>query len=209
MVKRLAIIKLSWISLLLGFVIGILALLAIRFFTYNPGFIHYHANFAVYINGQHQLFQGPQYYQEVSICSKSNNITIPQQRAHMHENINNLVHIHDHAVTWGQFFENLGWYIGPDFIETDSGTMYTNNGSNVLHIIINGQDYTGLTPVTNMVIKDRSKLLVSFGNIDNNTLNSEYKAIPSTAAYNDTHKDPASCSGNETITTSERLAHLF
>ncbi len=194
---------------IIGILLGVVALLLIRFATYNPGFVHYHANFAVYINGQQEQFKGPQFYEEVGICSTSNAITIPQQRVHMHDNINSVVHIHDHAVTWGQFFENLGWYVGPNFIENDKGTIYIENGQNKLNIIINGQDYTDLTPITNMVIKDRSRLLVSFGNIDSTTIHKEYNSVPATAGYNDTHKDPSSCSGEDSATVSERLHHLF
>ena len=202
-------IRASWFLILAGAVIGALIILGIRFFTYKPVQVHYHANFAVYINGQREEFKGAQYYQEVAICSSTNNITIPQQRAHMHDNVNSVVHVHDHAVTWGQFFENLGWYVGPNFIETADGTMYLENGNNLLHVIINGQDYTDLSPITNMLIKDRSRLLVSFGDIDSTTLQKEFNSVPSTAAHYDTSKDPASCSGSETITTSDRLHHLF
>jgi hypothetical protein len=201
--------KNGWLLFAGGLILGVLALLAIRFFTYKPVQVHYHANFAVYLNGQRQEFKGPQYYQEVAICSSTNDITIPQERAHMHDNINSVVHVHDHAVTWGQFFENLGWYIGPNFIETDSGTLYTENDQAKLHILINGQDYTDLTPITNMLIKDKSRLLVSFGDIGDSTLQQEYKTVPSTAAHYDATQDPSSCSGTEKITVKDRLHHLF
>lgn len=171
--------------------------------------IHYHANFAVYIDGNRQEFKGTQYYQEVSICSNSKAITIPQQRAHLHDDINNLVHVHDHVVTWGQFFENLGWVVGPNFIYSDNGKLYSEDAQNKLNIIINNQDYTDLTAITNMVILDKSKLLISYGSIDSSTLKKEYSTIPSTAAYNDTHKDPASCSGGEDVTFSDRIHHLL
>ncbi len=202
-------LKKPWLVFVCGLLLGAVILLAIRFFTYKPVQVHYHANFAVYLNGQREEFKGPQFYQEVAICSTTNAITIPQQRAHMHDNINSVVHVHDHAVTWGQFFENLGWYVGPNFIETDSGTMYVENGNDKLHVLINGQDYTDLSPITNMVIKDKSRLLVSFGDIDDATLQKEYATVPSTAARYDSTKDPASCSGSETVTTKDRLHHLF
>lgn len=202
-------LKNSWLMFAIGITLGVLVILAIRFFTYKPVQVHYHANFAVYINGQRQEFKGPQYYQEVAICSSTNDITLPQQRAHMHDNVNSVIHVHDHAVTWGQFFENLGWYVGPNFIQTDNGTMYTENDSSKLHILINGQDYTDLTPITNMVIKDQSRLLVSFGEISDSMLQKEYKSVPSTAAHYDATKDPASCSGSEKVTTKDRLHHLF
>lgn len=202
-------LKSWWFLLLVGIVLGALVLLVIRFFTYQPVQVHYHANFAVYINNQREEFKGPQYYQEVAICSSTNDITIPQQRAHMHDNINSVVHVHDHAVTWGQFFENIGWYVGPNFIQTADGTMYQENGNDKLHIIINGQDYTDLTPITNMVIKDRSRLLVSYGDLSQSQLNSEYASVPNTAKHYDETPDPASCSGSEKITVSDRLHHLF
>jgi hypothetical protein len=197
------------LMLVIGLILGVAAMLAIRFVTYSPEHVHYHANFAVYLNGQRDEFKGAQYYESVSICSASNGISIPQQRAHMHDNINSVVHVHDHATTWGQFFNNLGWYIGPDFIETDDGTMYRESGDTKLHIVINGQDYTDLSPITNMVIQDKSRLLVSFGDISDATLQQEYKTVPSTAAHYDASIDPASCSGADVITTSERLHHLF
>ena len=179
--------------------------MGVRFATYQPGRVYYHANFAVYLNGQRELFKGPQYYQEVAICSNNKGITIPQQCAHMHDNDNGLVHVHDHAVTWGQFFENLGWYVGPNFIQTDTGTNYTASDQTKLHIVINGQDYTDLTQITNTVIKDNDRLLVSFGDIDQTTLDQEFKTVPATAHHADVTPDPASCSGAESVTLSERL----
>lgn len=207
--SKLSFVRNKWFLFGAGVVLGVLALLIIRLFTYSPPQVHYHANFALYINGQREEFKGAQYYQEVSICNTSTGITIPQQRAHMHDNVNNVVHVHDHAATWGQFFENLGWYVGPDFLETADGTMYKNDGSSILHIMINGQDYTGLTPITNMVIKDQSRLLVSYGDISGSELQQEYNSVPATAKHYDETKDPASCSGNEPTNFSARLHHLF
>jgi hypothetical protein len=208
--KRLqSIFSRPWAVFVLGAVLAALVLLGIRFATYHPDQVHYHANFALYINGKREEFKSPQYYQEVAVCSSTTGITAPQQRAHMHDNINDAIHVHDHAVTWGQFFENLGWYAGPDFIETNDGTKYIADDTNKLHILLDGQDYTDLTPITNMVIKDRSRLLVSYGNIDDATLQKEYKSVASSAKHYDESKDPASCAGSEKVTISERLHHLF
>lgn len=198
-----------YIILVLGALLGSLILLGIRFATYKVEAVHYHANFEVYINGKRELFKGPQYYQEVSICSASKGISIPQQRSHMHDQDNALVHIHDHATTWGQFFENLGWYVGPDFIETDNGTMYLAHDGVKVNILINGQDYTDLNAITNRVIGDKDRLLVSYGESDGAALQKEFKSVPATAKHADETQDPASCSGNEIVTTSDRLHHLF
>ena len=209
-VIRHSVWKSRWTIFIAGILLSALVLLGIRFATYHhEGTVHYHANFAVYLNGSRQEFKGPQYYQEVAICSAAHGITIPQQRAHMHDNINSVIHVHDHAVTWGQFFENLGWIVGSDFIVTDNGQTYKADDTNKLHVIINGQDFTDLTPITNTVIKDRDRLLLSFGSIDDATLQQEFKAVPSTAKHYDETKDPSSCSGDTAPTTSERLHHLF
>lgn len=189
-----------------GLLLGALLLLSVRFMTYNPPTVHYHANFAVYINGSHQTFASSQYYQEVKICSLDG--ATPQSRAHMHDEQNGVIHVHAAAVTWGAFFENLGWFVGPDFIRSDT-TLYQENDTNKLNIILNGQDLTDLTTITDQVIKDKDRLLISYGPVDTSALHSQYKTVPSSAARYDSEKDPASCTGSEGSTTGERLHHLF
>lgn len=194
----------------LGILLGALIVIVVRFVTYSgPKHTHYHANFALYIDGKQENFKDPSYYQEVSACSVGGAIK-PEQRAHMHDDINSVVHVHDDSVTWGQFFENLNWYVGPDFVRTKDGHMYTADGDSKVHIMLNGDDYTGLAPITNQVIGDEDRLLVSFGDISDSELQKEYKAVPATAHQYDITKDPLSCAGQmEKITLSERLKHLF
>lgn len=197
-------------AVMAGLLIGALVILGIRFFTYKlPDQVHYHANFALFVNGQREEFKGPQYYQEVAVCSSTNDITLPQQRAHMHDNVNTVIHVHDHAVTWGQFFANLGWTLGPTSVAAPDGTVYSENGSGKLHLMLNGQDYTDLGGLSNAVIKDQDKLLVSFGDLSQSQLKQEYAVIPGTAHKYDITKDPASCSGSEKVTLHDRLTHLF
>src|SRR5665647_713896 len=111
--KYLSFARTKWFLFVGGLLLGALTILTVRFVTYQPVSVHYHANFALYLNGQREAFKGQQYYQEVTTCSSTGGIAVPQQRAHMHDNANGLVHVEDHVVTWGQFFENLGWYVGP------------------------------------------------------------------------------------------------
>lgn len=196
----------KWAWLVYGLLLGAIVILGIRFFTYRPDEVHYHANFAVYINGQREEFKSPQYYEEVKICSLHG--TTPQSRAHMHDNVNDVVHVHDAAVTWGQFFENIGWMVGPDFIRTQD-TMYMADDTHTLNIILNGNNLTGLSSITNQVIGDKDRLLLSYGPSDKATLDKEYKTVPSTAAKYDAQQDPAACSGAEALTVSDRLKHLF
>jgi hypothetical protein len=196
----------NWLWLVTGVLLGALLILGIRFVTYHPTVVHYHANFAVYINGSREEFKSPEYYQEVQICSL--NGATPESRAHMHEPDNGVIHIHDAAVTWGQFFENLGWFVGPDFIRTQT-TMYQEDATNKLNIILNGQNLTDLTTITDQVIQDKDRLLLSYGPADAALLQSQYKTVPDNAAHYDETKDPASCAGADAVTLSARLHHLF
>ncbi len=202
-------IKTRWFIGISCLVFGAVIILGIRFFTYKTDTVHYHANFALYVNGQQEQFSGMQYYTEAEMCTLDTTM-IPTERAHMHDNVNNVVHVEDHTVTWGQFFVNLGWYIGPDFIESPDGTMYKESGDSKLNVIVNGQNYTDLGGVANRVIKDQDKLLLSFGSINDNTLLQAYSSIPNTAQHYDVTKDPESCSGSKSnVTMHNRLVHMF
>ena len=127
----------------------------------------------------------------------------------MHDNVNNVVHVEDHAVTWGQLFTNLGWTIGATSIATSDGVVYSETGVNKLNIIVDGQNYTDLGGIANTVIKDQSKLLVSFGNQTTAQLTQQYDSIPSTAAHYDVTNDPKSCSGHERMSMRDRLMNMF
>jgi len=206
--KYIHFIKSKWFIAVGCLVLGAVIILGIRFATYKVDAVHYHANFALYINGQREEFKGAGYYTEIEMCTLANTVQ-PSQRAHMHDNVNDVIHVEDHAVTWGQFFNNLGWVIGPTFITSPDGTAYYEKGVNKLNLVLDGQDYTDFGGVQNTVIKDTDKLLVSFGDESSANLKQQYSAIPSTAQKYDTTKDPASCSGNHGTTMHDRLVHIF
>jgi hypothetical protein len=191
---------------LCGLLIGALTILGIRFVTYRQELVHYHANFAVYINGKQQAFNSLMYYLDGG-CTMSNMMT-PEGRAHLVKGIDGVVHVQDHAVTWGQFFENLGWYVGDDFIKTNDD-FYTTTGDSTLHLIINGQDYTGLGSITNTVIRDKDRVLLSYGNESRATVDAQYKSVPNTAAKYDGMRSTSACGHMAKITTGYRLKHLF
>jgi len=192
----------------IGIVLGVLVLLGIRFATYSGlDQVHYHANFAIYVNGVRQEFKGFQYYEETAaeICTL-HPIDSPKERAHMHDNINSVVHVEDHLVTWGNFMQNLGWGMGDDYLKT-SDAMYTNDGQGKLSFILNGKP---IESVAGKIIQDKDQLLISYGTESSDQLQKEYKTVPATAVKYDTSKDPASCgAGHSSVTTSERLHHLL
>jgi len=200
-----------WLAGIGGLLLGVLIILTIRFFTYDAGYVHYHANFAVYINGEREKFAGSTYYEEETSCKVKDHMT-PEDRAHMHMDDgkaeNDVVHVHDHAVTWGQFFENLGWVVGKDFIRTRN-TLYVNHDKMILNIILNGQNLTGFSSITNRIIGNEDKLLLSYGQMTNEQLKQQYLSISSSAKKHNLENDPASCSGPNTTSLSDRLKHLF
>ncbi|MEX0881575.1 MAG: hypothetical protein WDZ34_01735 [Candidatus Saccharimonadales bacterium] len=196
-----------WLVGVASLALGALIVLAIRFSTYDAGYVHYHANFAVYINGQQEKFKGSTYYEEETSCKAESHMT-PEDRVHMHDEVYDVIHVHDYAATWGQFFENLGWAVGKDLIRTRD-TLYQNNSKSVLHINLNGQDLTGISSITNQVIGNEDKLLLSFGDISSDELQKAYEAIPNTAREHNQEDDPASCSGPSKTTTSDRFRNLF
>ncbi len=187
-----------------GVLLGVLLILGVRFFTYHPEHVHYHANFAVYINGQREQFADPQLYEESgAACAEEKQMT-PMQRAHMHDNVNDVVHVHDHAVTWGQFFLNLGWVVDAKVIETTNQTLLP-DASHKISFMLNGQI---MDNVSNRVIGDQDKLLVDYGSVDQ-AVKEQYTGIANKALKYDTSSDPRSCGSNVAPTLRERLRHLF
>lgn len=191
-----------------GIVLGAFIVLGIRFVTYKiPDQVHYHANFAVYVNGQRQEFKGAKYYEETAAetCTL-NPVASPKERAHMHGNVNSVVHVEDHLVTWGNFMQNLGWGIGDDYLKT-SDTMNTNSNQGKLRFILNGKP---IESVSGQIIQDKDQLLISYGTDSNDQLQNEYKNVPATAANYDTSNDPASCgAGHSGVTILMRLQNLL
>jgi hypothetical protein len=196
-----------WFIAGFGFLLGALVMLGVRFATYQlPEKTHYHANFAVYINGEQEKFASPKYYSEVALCSESGKLTDPRERAHMHDNVYDVVHVHDNAVTWGMFFQNLGWVIDPSAI-SGGGNAYTPDDQHKITFMLNGQK---ADTISQKVIKDEDRLLVSYGNGAGDELQKESKSVASTAHKYDITPDPASCSGGQRATTvQDRLNHLF
>lgn len=192
-------------SLVIGVVVGLLIFAAIRFFTYKPpNHTHYHANFAVYINGQQLKFEDPANYQEVVSCIKDDE-TNPLHRAHMHDGIYDVIHVHADAVTWNQFFENLNMTTDPTYLRIKNDSFINNSPSKATYIL-NGKKIVSLS---GLVISSRDKLLINYGPDDDNVITQRYEAITDKAKNYNEKLDPASCSGELTNGFSDRLNNIF
>ena len=188
-------------NLVVGLIIGIIATTAIRFSLAKDNAVHYHANFALYINGKQDQFKSFTFYEEIAACDAHSD-TNPKVRTHMHDNNNHLIHVHDGAVTWGNFFENLGYTLGDDLIKTDDGVYITGDDGNKLSFTLNGES---VDVVANKVINSEDVLLVNYGKDDKSTLQDRYNAIPRDAKQANVTKDPSACAGAHEFTFWNRL----
>ena len=184
-------------------VLTLVGLIAIRFAWPASGSDqpHYHADFAVYINGVPFDFDRPGYYEEVTACSDSE-ADRPQSRAHLHAPNPGIVHVHDQAVTWAHFLSNLGIVLAGDYLAT-STNAYIPSGQKQLRFILNGQP---ISYPSSQVIRSEDILLIDYGNDPVEQVEARYNNIEPKASIANQENDPYGCFGsNEIMTTSQRL----
>jgi hypothetical protein len=187
-------------QILASFLLGVLVLIALRFTFIEVKPTHYHANFGVFINGQREEFKSFAYYEEVASCEGSQS---PKGIAHMHDNVNNIVHVHRPEATWGQFFSNLGWTLGDKVLVAPNGTIYVDGvEGKKLKFILNGRE-TGVA--ANQIINSEDVLLVSFGDQDVKSLDIEYSGLSKDADEYNKRQDPSTCSGSKKPSFVEQL----
>lgn len=174
----------------IGFAGGFAWLAGLRFFIAQPEETHYHSNFAVYINGEREEFDLPTYYEEVAACTTAYHDN-PKGRVHMHGQINDVIHVHDQRVTYGNFFQNIGWGIGKNYLSTLDGTFVADDEHD-LTFILNGEE---IDSITNRVIGNLDKLLVSYGSASDEELQRQYETVADTAEETNKYQDPGSCGG--------------
>jgi hypothetical protein len=196
--------KLAWINkpvnlMLIGLFVGAFTILALRVLLIKDHSTHYHANFALYINGQQDKFDSFTFYEEVAACTVDDPTDV-KRRAHMHDENNSLVHVHDDGVTWGDFFANLGYTLGNKIIKTDNGIYIDGADGKKLTFILNGETATS---IANKVIGSEDVLLIDYG--DGASTKAEYDQIPKNSHEYNSKADPSTCSGSHKLTFGDRL----
>lgn len=70
--------------------------------------VHYHAGFLVYIDGKKQDFSDTK-YMNLEYCSANNTAKEDDQKekAHLHDNVGDVVHVHREGAIWGDLFKNI------------------------------------------------------------------------------------------------------
>lgn len=193
------------LAVLVGFLIGCMWLVALRFASYKDDSVHYHANFALYVDGKRDEFKSFTFYEEVQACS-SDDADNPKIRVHMHDQKNDVIHVHAHAATWGHFFANLGYGLSNKVIETDTGVYVDNQSGKKLTFILNGQSVSN---IANKVIGSEDVLLINYGKEDNKTLKQRFETITKSAHEYNEKQDPSSCKGGKEASVSDRLKNAI
>ena len=191
--------KTGLIAVIAASVVALL-LFGIRFALIQKEEVHYHANFAVFVNGERLQFDNFSYYEEIEACGGSD-VNNPKIRGHMHDQVNHVVHVHDNGVTWGHFFANLGFSLSNDALQTDNDILVDDEGGE-LNFWLNGKP---ATTVANSAIGNEDVLLVSYGDTEKNELQQQYDLITKDAAEYNKRDDPSSCSGGKPFSFTERL----
>lgn len=75
--------------------------------------VHYHAGFLVYNEGKLVDFSDLKYMQVVPCTADGSEIHMDEQieKAHLHDNIGNVVHVHREGAKWGDLFKNIKYNI--------------------------------------------------------------------------------------------------
>jgi hypothetical protein len=96
----------------------------------HPEFIHYHAGFRVYINSTLQDFSDDQYMNFAGCSLRGKSENNQEEKAHLHDNVGEVVHVHRSGAVWGDLFNNIKF----SFPTNSPITGYV-NGKNVDNIL--------------------------------------------------------------------------
>ena len=101
-------------------ILGILLLSALVYFFYpkqKKAAPHYHAGFYVYADGALLDFSGNE-HMHTTYCefdSASNNtFDSSDEKAHLHNNVGDVIHIHKVGVKWIDLFDSIGYHFPSD-----------------------------------------------------------------------------------------------
>lgn len=191
-------------QIITAFVLGIIAFGAFRFLTLEVGqATHVHANFALFDEGQRVDLSGDEYMEDVQGCKPDYMGLQPEERVHMHNNNQNVVHLHDQGVTWGHFFANLGFTLGDQLIVTDDGIRYENTDTSRITYILNGKP---IQSIANRLMGNTDQLLISYGSESvSEIIKNQFPVVEDSAKEHNEHPDPGSCSGEIEIGIWEKI----
>lgn len=185
--------KLGYI--LIGILISFIITTGIRFLTYKEmEDTHFHANVAIFINGQRVDLSKDKYMEPISACTvEEGEKQLATQRTHLHSNNPETVHVHDDGVLWGHFLTGIRFNVGKDYIVTDEGKGYQNADGKMVTYVLNGKI---INNPSNYEIESQDRLLINYGSeSQDDLLNNQFKQVSTNAKEYNEKNDPATCSG--------------
>jgi hypothetical protein len=192
----------------IGAVVGII-IMGLARFAFAPWQhpVHFHANWAIYLDGERLDLSHPRYMEDVVACAAGDQV-FPEERVHMHEGIDHVVHVHHEGVSWGHLLQNLGFAAGPDFLVLDDGRMLAVDGDGrSLKYVLNG---IAMADIRGHLIRPGDRLLISHGTEPaGEVLARQYPLVPDDAAHYDELQDPSTCAGATHLPVGARLRRAF
>lgn len=140
-------------------------------------FVHLHATFAVFANGERINFTDPAFDLQSS----------GYLRAHMHNPDPASMHIEgEPGLTLSEFFQlALASEISRDSMtlhpEVHGGVTYTSEGNQTLRVFVapnGGNQWTQLPHVSDYVMRDLDRILITYGNASGEELAAQFATVP-------------------------------
>lgn len=124
--------------------------------------IHFHAGFMVYQDGVKQDFSDIK-YMDIEPCNDKQGTKEleenQQEKAHLHDNIGDVVHVHREGAVWGDILANIKFQISPPMADPPLAENIKK-----LKGYVNGAE---TTDILNYPIKPYDSALFVFGNTEN------------------------------------------
>lgn len=114
--------------------------------------VHWHADFAVFVNGERFDFNKPEF------ISKEGEEKNPW--VHIHDPRPTVVHVHREQTTWDEFMRSLGFELTDSKLVLPDGTAYESGSGGTLKFYVNG---VRVGSIMFEPIADLGRVLISFG----------------------------------------------
>ncbi len=200
----------AWTTGIGGVVLGVFLLAAFRFMTVPPPPVtHHHANWAVFVGGERLDLSDDRFMEDVASCRTSPESIRPQDRIHLHDGDDDVVHVHHPAATWGQLLANLEMAAGPDYLFTPDGSKHFAGDDSLVVFIRNGQRVYDLS---NETVRSEDRVVISFGTeTPEEVMERHFSQVADNAAEHNEMADPGACMGSheaESFTVKLRRAFI-
>lgn len=125
-------------------------------FIKKPSEVHYHAGFLVFVDGVKQDFSELK-YMKIEPCGTEAKEDEQLEKAHLHDGVGDVVHVHRSGSKWNDLFKNIDFPI--DSSKISEAYLNGNKIGNPLDLAI--KPYDNLTLVFGATDKDFSKEFVT------------------------------------------------